>query len=109
MKTLIIAFLSAVMSVVATAKPHCQSFNNYDEKVTIVFMDNHAKDGYTVDDVKLIPSSWKGEEYRATSVKIDVKEGVATVTLVFPHITQFSNPTVTLRINGKKAKFKVCQ
>ena len=103
MKTLIIVFLSAVMSVVATAKPHCQSFNNYDEKVTIVFMDNHAKDGYTVDDVKLIPSSWKGEEYRATSVKIDV------ITLVFPHITQFSNPTVTLRINGKKAKFKVCQ
>lgn len=49
---------------------------------------------------------WK---YLATSVRITVTNGVATVTLVFPYVTQFSNPKVTLRINGKKSKFKVCQ
>jgi len=49
------------------------------------------------------------KEYPATSVEVTVKKGVATVTLTFPHVTQFSNPQVTLRINGKKSKFKVCQ
>lgn len=48
-------------------------------------------------------------EYQVTSAKATVKDGVAIVTLVFPHVTQFSNPKVTLRINGKKVKFKVCQ
>lgn len=94
--------------VTAYAKPHCQGFNNYDDKVTIVFTDDDAKNGYSVTDVKFIPT-WNGEEYPATSVKTTVKEGAATVTLTFPHTTQFSNPKVTLRINGKKKSFKVCQ
>lgn len=76
--------------------------------MTIVFTDDNAGERYTVSDVKLIPT-WRGQEYQATSVKSTVKNGVATVTLVFPHITQFSNPKVTLRINGKKKTFKVCQ
>lgn len=92
----------------AYAKPHCQGFNNYDDKVTIIFTDDNAKNGYSVTDVKFIPT-WNGAEYTATSVKTTVKEGAATVTLTFPHITQFSNPKVTLRINGKKKSFKVCQ
>lgn len=94
--------------VTAYAKPHCQGFNNYDDKVTIVFTDNHAKNRYSVTDVKFIPT-WNGAEYPVISVKTTVKEGTATVTLTFPHIIQFSNPKVTLRINGKKTKFKVCQ
>ncbi|MDU7569327.1 MAG: hypothetical protein E7K36_12620, partial [Bacteroides sp.] len=98
-----------VIGLTVNAKPRCQGFNNYDNKVTIVFTDNQAKDKYTVSDVKLIPSSWSEKEYPATSVEITVKKGVATVTLTFPHVTQFSNPQVTLRINGKKSKFKVCQ
>ena len=89
-----------VIGLTVNAKPRCQGFNNYDNKVTIVFTDNQAKDKYTVSDVKLIPSSWSEKEYPATSVE---------VTLTFPHVTQFSNPQVTLRINGKKSKFKVCQ
>lgn len=108
MKTFITVFLCAVIGLAANAKPHCQSFNNYNDKVTIVFTDNQAGDRYTVSDVKLIPL-WNGKEYPATSVKITVKNGVATVTLIFPHVTQFSNPKVTLRINGKKTKFNVCQ
>ena len=76
--------------------------------VTIVFTDDKAGEQYTVSDVKLIPT-WRGQEYQATSVKATVKDGVATVTLVFPHISQFSNPKVNLRINGKKKSFKVCQ
>lgn len=96
------------ISMATNAKPKCQGFNNYDDKVTIVFTDNKAEEQYTVSDVKLIPT-WRGQEYQATSVKVTVKDGVATVTLVFPHTTQFSNPKVTLRINGKRASFKVCQ
>ena len=57
------------------AKPRCQGFNNYDNKVTIVFTDNQAKDKYTVSDVKLIPSSWSEKEYPATSVEVTVKRG----------------------------------
>lgn len=91
---------------IAYAKPKCQGFNNYDNKVTIVFTDEEASKTYSVSDVKLITY---GKKYTATSVHADVKNGVATVTLIFPHITQFSNPKVTLRINGKKTKFKVCQ
>ncbi len=108
MKTLITVFLLVVIGLAAYAKPHCLGFNNYDGKVTIVFTDDQAGDRYTVSDAKLIPS-WNGEEYPAISVKVIVTNGVATVTLIFPHITQFSNPKVTLRINGKKSKFKVCQ
>ena len=109
MKTLITVFFLAVIGLAVNAKSHCQGFNNYDDKVTIVFTDNQAGERYSVSDVKLIPSSWNREEYSATSVKIAEKNGIVTVTLVFPHISQFSNPKVTLRINGKKTKFKVCQ
>ena len=94
-----------VIGLTVNAKPRCQGFNNYDNKVTIVFTDNQAKDKYTVSDVKLIPSSWSEKEYPATSVEVTVKKGVATVTLTFPHVTQFSNPQVTLRINGKIGLF----
>jgi hypothetical protein len=100
--------LALLLSLAVNAKPHCQGFNNFDDKVTIVFTDDKAGEQYTVSEVKLIPT-WRGHEYKATSVKVIVKDGVATVTLVFPYITQFSNPKVTLRINGKKKSFKVCQ
>lgn len=95
-------------SLIAFAKPKCQGFNNYDNKVTIVFTDEKAREQYNVSDVKLIPS-WGSKEYQATTIKTTMKDGVATVTLIFPHITRFSNPKVSLRINGKKVKFKVCQ
>ena len=109
MQTFIIFLISLVASLTVYAKPNCQGFNNYDNKVTIVFTDDKAAGNrYTVSDVKLIPS-WGGVEYSAISIKTNVKDGVATVTLIFPHITRFSNPKVTLRINGKKIKFKVCQ
>ena len=108
MKTFATVCLLAVIGLAANAKPHCQSFNNYDDKVTIVFTDEQAGDHYTVSDVKFLPS-WNGKEYPATSVNTTIKDGVATVTLVFPHLTHFSNPRVTLRINGKKTKFEVCQ
>lgn len=109
MRNFIIFLILAAINVAAYAKPHCQGFNNYDNKVTIVFTDDKAAGNrYTVSDVKLIPS-WGGVEYSAISIKTNVKDGVATVTLIFPHITRFSNPKVTLRINGKKIKFKVCQ
>ena len=96
------------LSLSVYAKPHCQGFNNYDNKVTITFIDDKATNQYTVSDVKLIPS-WKGQKYKATSVDVSVNNGVATVTLTFDHLTQFSNPKVELKINGKKTSFKVCQ
>ncbi|WP_290380719.1 hypothetical protein [uncultured Duncaniella sp.] len=108
MKYLILLLLGLALSVTAYAKPRCQGFNNYDNKVTVIFTDDKAGSQYTVSDVILIPS-WNGKEYKATSVRTTVENGVATVTLVFPHITQFSNPKVTLRTNGKKRTFKVCQ
>lgn len=36
MKTFITVFLWAVIGLTANAKPHCQGFNNYNGKVTIV-------------------------------------------------------------------------
>ena len=106
MRALIIILLGTFMSLTTYAKPHCQGFNNYDNEVTIVFTDNNVGSQYEVTDVKLVTY---GKEYSATSVTTTVKDGTATVILVFPHITQFSNPKVSLRINGKKTKFKVCQ
>ena len=108
MKGFITTLIGIAVSFAAYAKPHCQSFNNYDGKVTVIFADDSAGNTYSVSDVKLIPS-WKGKEYEATSISVSVDNGVATVTLTFDHITQFSNPKVELKINGKKASFKVCQ
>lgn len=108
MKPFIISLILSLVSGIAYTKPRCQGFNNYDNKVTIVFTDDKAGNSYNVTDVKLIPS-WHGKKYKATSINTTVEKGVATVTLVFPHITQFSNPKVTLRINGKKRTFNVCQ
>ncbi len=96
----------ALLGVAASAKPRCQGFNNYDNKVTVVFTDDEAKGAYTVTDAKFINC---GREYAAESVQTSVKDGVATVTLTFPHLTQFSNPKVRLCVNGKKKKFNVCQ
>ena len=106
MKTIIISFILSLVCGMAYAKPHCQGFNNYDNKVTIVFTDDKASSRYEVTDVKLVTY---GKEYSATSVTVSVKDSTATVMLTFPHITQFSNSKVTLRINGKKTRFKVCQ
>ena len=106
MKTIIISFILSLVCGMAYAKPHCQWFNNYDNKVTIVFTDDKASSRYEITDVKLVTY---GKEYSATSVTVSVKDSTATVMLTFPHITQFSNPKVTLRINGKKTRFKVCQ
>lgn len=94
-----------LLGIALSAKTHCQGFNNYDDKVTIVFTDDNVGKQYSVTDVKLIPV-WKGKEYSAISVKTTVENGVATVTLVFPHITEFSNPKITLRINGRKRNSK---
>lgn len=106
MKQLIISLVCIAISLAVYAKPQCQGFNNYNDKVTIVFTDEDAGKTYSVSDAKLVTL---GKEYAATSVQVNVKNGAATVTLTFPHITKFSNPKVTLRINGKKTKFKVCQ
>ncbi len=106
MQQLLISLVCIAISIAAYAKPQSQGFNNYNDKVTIVFTDKDAGKTYSVSDVKLITL---GKEYSATHVQTNVKNGVAAVTLTFPHINQFSNPKVTLRINGKKAKFKVCQ
>ena len=76
----------AIASISAYAKPHCQSFNNYDDKVTIIFADESADNTYSV----------------------SVNNGVATATLTFDHLTQFSDPKVELKINGKTTTFKVC-
>ena len=100
--------LFAMASIATYAKPQCQNFRNHDNKVTIIFTDDKVGKEYAVSDVKLIPA-WMGKEYKATSIKANVKEGVATVTLTFPHITHFSNPKVKLKINGKKTSFHVCQ
>ncbi len=108
MKYLIFLLLGIALSLTAYARPHCQGFNNYDNKTTIVFIDDKAGSQYTVSDVILIPSR-NGKEYKATSISTKVENGVATVTIFFPHLTQFSNPKVKLRINGKKRTFKVCQ
>lgn len=64
-----------VIGLTVNAKPRCQGFNNYDNKVTIVFTDNQAKDKYTVSDVKLIPSSWSEKEYPATIRRSNSKKG----------------------------------
>ena len=107
MKHIIITIVCVLCSIIAYAKPQCQGFNNYDNKVTIVFTDKISSEDYKVTDAKLTPCY--GKELSATDIKTEVSNGVATVTLTFPHHTQFSNPKVTLRINGKTAKFKVCQ
>ena len=108
MRKILMIMAVSIASVAAYAKPHCQSFNNYDGKVTVIFADDSAGNTYSVSDVKLIPSR-NGKEYNATSVSVSVNNGVATVTLTFDHLTRFSDPKVELKINGKKASFKVCQ
>lgn len=108
MRTLLFIIVSLLLFITANAKPHCQGFNNYDDKVTIVFTDENVRKDYKVSDVVLIPS-WGSKEYKATSVSVSVENGIATVTLTFPHVTQFFNPKVELRINGKKAKLRICR
>lgn len=59
-----------ICAVMLYAKPHCQGFNNYDGKVTIIFTDNDAGKSYSVTDVMLVTS---GKKYTATSVQSEVK------------------------------------
>ena len=71
MRKILILMAFAIASISAYAKPHCQSFNNYDGKVTIIFADESVDKTYNVSDVKLIPSR-NGKEYNATSVSVSV-------------------------------------
>ena len=106
MKKLPISLLCMLSIVTAYAKPHCQGFNNYDNKVTITFTDDDAREKYIVTEIKLFNC---GKEQSPTAVKTNIEKGVATVVVTFPHATRFSNPKVSLRVNGKKVKFAVCQ
>lgn len=106
MRTLLILFALTLACLTANARLRCQGFNNADNKVTIVFTDDKAGSNYKVTDAELLNL---GKKYTATSIKTTIEKGTATVTLTFPHLTLFSNPKVTLRINGKKKGFKVCQ
>ena len=99
MKQILIIFACIFIGLGAYAKPHCQSFNNYDNKVTIVFTDDDAGKKYEISDVKLHTC---GRVYGATHIKKEVSDKGVTVTLTFPYLTRFSNPKVTLRVNGKK-------
>ena len=47
MKHLIFITLVLLFCVTAYAKHHCQGFNNYDDRVTIVFIGDNAKNGIT--------------------------------------------------------------
>lgn len=71
----------------------------------MVFVDDKAGDKYVVTDAMFMTY---GKQYEATSVNTKIENGIATVTLTFPHITNFSNPKITLRVNGKRKKMKVC-
>lgn len=42
MKQLIISLVCIAISLAAYAKPQCQGFNNYNDKVTIIFTDEDA-------------------------------------------------------------------
>ena len=95
-----------MVNIAAYTKPLCQRFSNHDNKTTIIFTDDKAGEWYHVSDVIFIPH-WLGKEYKATSVKVTVNHGVATVTLTFENTTTFSNPKVVLKINGKKTILKV--
>ena len=54
MKTFIISIFFSLVCGIAYAKPHCQGFNNNDNKTTIVFTDDKAGSRYEVTDVKLV-------------------------------------------------------
>ncbi|MDE6347006.1 MAG: hypothetical protein K2L55_10095 [Muribaculaceae bacterium] len=106
MKKIIFVIICLKVAATTYAKPRCHGFNNYDDKVTIVLVDDKAGDKYMVTEAVLSTGSKK---YEAKSEKTDMRDGVAVVTLTFPHDTQFSNPKLTLRVNGKKMKVKICQ
>ncbi|MDE5785118.1 MAG: hypothetical protein K2H98_01160 [Duncaniella sp.] len=105
MRNLFLLIACLLTWATAYAKPQCRSFNNYDNKVTIVFTDDKPGKRYSISDVRLVTL---GREYKATSVQALIKDGVAEVTVTFPHLTKFSNPKVKLRVNGKKTRFNVC-
>ena len=106
MKKIIFAIICLMVAATTYAKPRCHGFNNYGDKVTIVLVDDKAGDKYMVTEAVLSTGSKK---YEAKSVKTDMRDGVAVVTLTFPHATQFSNPKLTLRVNGRKMEVKICQ
>ena len=61
MKKLISIIILAVVGTKAIAKPHCQNFNNYDDRVTITFTDDKVGKRYDVTDVVFIPSFFGGK------------------------------------------------
>lgn len=101
----LLIMLLSLSGIEISAKPHCEGFNNYNDKVTIVFSDSDVKFPYIVTDAVI---KTYGKEYKATSIRITMKDGIAYVKLEFPYISRFSNPKVSVSINGRKSTFKVC-
>lgn len=48
-----------------------------------------------------------GNTYNATSLKCDMTDGVATITAIFPFSGLYSEPTMTLMVNGKEVPFEL--
>ena len=77
MKKLISIIILAVVGTKAIAKPHCQNFNNYDDRVTITFTDDKVGKRYDVTDVVFIPSFFGGK-LSATSVKVKIHLSISS-------------------------------
>lgn len=70
--------------------------------------ENPAANKITVQRFKITNLNSDGNNtYNATSLKCDMTDGVATITAIFPFSGLYSDPTMTLMVNGKEVPFEL--
>lgn len=87
-----------------TSVPHfkVKSINNNDGKTTVEIRGEGLGNNLTVSGGTF---TTKGKTYEARSLNCSMTDGNATITAVFPFLTEFDNVSMTLDINGEKMTF----
>lgn len=87
-----------------TSVPHfkVKSINNNDGKTTVEIRGEGLGNSLNVSGGTF---TTKGKTYEARSLNCSMTDGNATITAVFPFLTEFDNVSMTLDINGEKMTF----
>lgn len=81
-----------------------KSLNNHNDKTTIVINGENLGNSLTVSGGTF---TTKGKTYQANSMKCNMTDGKATITVVFPFTSVYENSNMTLNVNGKEISIDI--
>lgn len=104
MKKLLFILVCSSFAANANAEFKFKSLDNYDDKTTIVIVDDNFKSG---SETCCAQFNNDGKTYDATSMVTTQEGDQMSITMTFERMTVFNNTSVTLTINGQHVNIPI--